>query len=157
MNILPGNIKKGVTILGVVGTYEPGSEQISIKDLPVYTPTNTPTLTYTYISDANDANGGEGYQIEIAQEIETMENTIKQTILIDSTVKIVGIQQFNDMSNQWDWINGSPAASLKTFNTEFTTVSVNGVDKDYTAYINNIDMAFGARQLRFYTTLPKGV
>jgi hypothetical protein len=64
---------------------------------------------------------------------------------------ITGIQFYNTVSSQWEWINGSKANSLLTFTTSATTHTVQGNTINYTSFVNN-GATIGARQLRWYTT-----
>jgi hypothetical protein len=64
---------------------------------------------------------------------------------------ITGVQFFNTVSNQWEWINGSKANSLSAFTTSATQITINGASVNYTVYTWN-GATVGARQLRFYTT-----
>jgi len=64
---------------------------------------------------------------------------------------ITGIQFFNTVSGQWEWVGGNPANSLTTFDTSATTNTIQGNVVDYTLFTHN-GSTIGARSLRFYTT-----
>lgn len=64
---------------------------------------------------------------------------------------ITGIQFYNTVSGQWEWIGGSKAASLLTFTVTSVQLDINGTMVDYNLYTHN-GSTIGARQLRFYTT-----
>jgi hypothetical protein len=64
---------------------------------------------------------------------------------------ITGIQFYNTVSSQWEWINGSKANSLLTFTVTSTTHTVQGNVVIYNRFSNN-GASIGARQLRWYTT-----
>lgn len=63
---------------------------------------------------------------------------------------ITGIQFFNTINSQWEWINGSKANSLLTFTVTSTTNNVQGNSISYNRFSHN-GSTIGARQLRFYT------
>ena len=64
---------------------------------------------------------------------------------------ITGIQFYNTVSSQWEWIGGTKAASLLTFTITGTTNTVQGATINYNRYTHN-GSTIGARNLRFYTT-----
>ena len=68
----------------------------------------------------------------------------------ESHNSVTGVQFFNTVSNQWEWIGGSKANSLTTFTTSSETIEVQGNNINYTKYTHNGALS-GARQLRFYT------
>jgi len=75
----------------------------------------------------------------------------KQKIAIsDAHNPITGVQFFNTVSGQWEWINGSKANSLLSFNVSSTQININGNLVDYTVLTNN-GATVGSRQMRFYT------
>lgn len=63
---------------------------------------------------------------------------------------LTGIQFFNTVSSQWEWINGSKPNSLLTFTMTSTTHTVQGNVVNYNRFTNN-GASIGARQLRWYT------
>ncbi len=64
---------------------------------------------------------------------------------------ITGVQFYNTINSTWEWIGGSKANSLLTFDAGATTYSIQGSTINYTTYTNNGSKS-GARQLRWYTT-----
>lgn len=74
----------------------------------------------------------------------------KQSFSVAKDVTVIGIKQLNIMTQQWDWINGSPEASLQTFDTTIVAGETLGEDVDYIVYIHN-GSARGERELRVYT------
>ena len=64
---------------------------------------------------------------------------------------ITGIQFFNTVSNQWEWIGGSPSASLATFTVTVEERIINGEPFDYNLFTHN-GAQIGARNLRWFTT-----
>ena len=71
--------------------------------------------------------------------------TEKQRVLIPQTVpEIYGIQFYNTILQQWEWLMGSPEQSLTTFSKTATTI--NGVR--YWEY-TNLSAQIGARELKF--------
>jgi len=73
----------------------------------------------------------------------------KQTFDIRDTVSITGIQFYNTISSNWEWLGGSAANSLTQFTTSTTTHTVQGNVLNYTRFTHN-QVTIGARQLRFY-------
>lgn len=73
----------------------------------------------------------------------------KQSFSIASDVTVIGVKQFNTMTQQWDWINGSAEASLQTFDTTIVAGETLGESVDYTLYTHN-GSARGERELRVY-------
>ena len=65
----------------------------------------------------------------------------------DAFSAITGIQFYNTVSGQWEWLTGSKPGSLNLF--DITVIQISGVN--YNKYTHNGPLA-GARQLRFYTT-----
>jgi len=63
---------------------------------------------------------------------------------------ITGVQFFNTVSNQWEWINGGKAASLTSFTSSAVTHVVQGNTVNYTRYEHN-SIKVGVRNLRWYT------
>lgn len=71
--------------------------------------------------------------------------TEKQRVLIPQTVPdIYGIQFYNTVLQQWEWLMGSPEQSLTTFSKTATTIN----NVAYWEYIN-LSAQIGARELKF--------
>lgn len=102
--------------------------------------------------DLTDISQGAGYLITSAAEIEF---TDKWSISFPSEISIVGIKQYDILSQSWQWLGGSPAASLSYFNQTVIQRDINGELINYTTYSNALDQV-GERQLKFYTILPEG-
>jgi hypothetical protein len=79
----------------------------------------------------------------------------KQTFEIPTAFSnITGIQQFNTISNQWDWLGGSKSSSLNILNTQFNKTNINKTINSYTVpYIQYVykGALIGFRQIRLYT------
>ena len=71
----------------------------------------------------------------------------------EGTPPILGVQAYDPGRQVWDWIYGSPEASLTSFTQTQTTININGVDVEYTVWNNN-SIRVGERTLRFFTVLP---
>lgn len=117
---------------------------------PIYATSNNITVLTKQALVAHTAN-----TFDISLVADSLPN--KQTIQIpDAFNAITGYQQFNTISNQWEWLNGSKAASLVHFNNNFTfsniqiNVNANALNVDYKQYIYS-GPTIGARQLRFHT------
>lgn len=79
-------------------------------------------------------------------------DTEKQTAdFPDAFSTITGVQFYNTVSSQWEWIGGSKAASLTYWNVTNIQRNINGTLVDYNRWTHN-GTKVGARQLRFYTT-----
>lgn len=63
---------------------------------------------------------------------------------------ITGIQFYNTISGQWEWLGGSKANSLTLFTVNNIQKNINGNLIDYKQYVHN-GSTIGSRQLRFYT------
>lgn len=101
-------------------------------------------IEFTYFEESD----GDGYQV-----IATAESaTSKQSFKIASTSPIVGIKQFNVLTQKWEWIGGSAAASLATFDT--TLITDESSNTTYLVYTHNGSLK-GARELRLYTTIEE--
>jgi hypothetical protein len=67
---------------------------------------------------------------------------------------LTGIQQFNTVSNQWEWLGGNKSASLNILNTQFTKTNINKTINSYTVpYFRYVysGVTIGFRQIRLYT------
>ena len=72
-------------------------------------------------------------------------STEKQRVLIPQNIpEIYGVQFYNTVLRQWEWLMGSPELSLTVFSKE--SVVYNGVN--YWEY-KNLSARIGARQLKF--------
>lgn len=90
--------------------------------------------------DYFEAADGSGYQSIYDAEI----TDIKQSFVISAETPVIGIKQFNTLSQQWEWIGGSPEASLTTFDV----VKQDGK----LIYVHNGSIK-GERELRLYISL----
>ena len=110
--------------------------------------------TGTFVEQENEALFDNGV-CEVSLPAETDE-AIKQKVAFatDSTDPIVGIKQFDDTRQQWDWIRGTPEQSLTSFASSSVQLPVDGTEIDYTAHTNQTAL-IGARKVRFYTELPE--
>ena len=69
----------------------------------------------------------------------------------DGWSAITGVQFYNTVSSAWEWINGSKANSLLTWDVTAITETIQGNTIDYDLYTNNT-ATIGSRMLRWYTT-----
>ena len=69
----------------------------------------------------------------------------------DEWSAITGVQFYNTVSSAWEWIGGTKANSLLTFDVTATTETIQGNVIDYDLYTHN-GATIGSRQLRWYTT-----
>lgn len=95
-------------------------------------------LTFTYFDDET----GTGYQTVAASE----STGVKQSFAVDVSTPILGIKQLNPITQSWEWIGGTAAASLKTF----TIVEEEGI----ITYTHN-GSAAGTRELQLYTQIKE--
>lgn len=95
---------------------------------------------------------GSGYEITVPMESLAGD---KQAFAVSSEVEVIGIKQFNVLSQQWEWLGGSAEASLTYFDT--TTISGDslGESEDYVLYTHN-DLPTGERELRIYVAEQGG-
>ena len=65
---------------------------------------------------------------------------------------ITGIEFYNTVSGNWEWLNGNKAASLTAFTviTGTATHTIQTISRDYVEYIHN-GIKAGERQYRFHT------
>lgn len=61
---------------------------------------------------------------------------------------ITGIEFYNTISGQWEWLNGSKLNSQLSFDQNVTTHNINGLTINYLRY-THIGPKVGSRQLRF--------
>jgi len=66
-----------------------------------------------------------------------------------ANITITGIEFYNTVSGQWEWLAGSKANSLNQFDTSSVTHTVQGSVVNYTRFTNNNPQT-GSRQLRFW-------
>lgn len=112
---------------------------VKIKGVyPLYAPINS-ISTYEKLP-LQDTTTTE-YLISLPAE----STTEKQRVLIPQTVpEIYGIQFYNTVLQQWEWLMGSPEQSLTTFSKTATTIN-NVAYWEYT----NLSAQIGARELKF--------
>lgn len=126
-NPLPaGALSKTIVIQGVYQLYD---AQGSVIDFDIVQDEDGTAYVSTYASES----GG-----------------TKQSFSIAKDVTVIGIKQFNVMTQQWEWIGGSPEASLETFDTKTISGESFGETVEYVVYTHN-GSARGARELRVYT------
>lgn len=112
-----------VKIKGVYPLYAPINNISTYEKLPLQ---DTLTTEYLFSLPAESA-------------------TEKQRVLIPQTVpEIYGIQFYNTVLQQWEWLMGSPEQSLTTFSKTATTIN-NVAYWEYT----NLSAQIGARELKF--------
>lgn len=159
-NIIASNIREGVTILGVTGTFKGVDYMIEFfpPRFAIGDSDFTQPIEYQLIS-ASVKDGSDGYQVTLPKVEEDNEGNIyKQKIAIASQFPVVGIKQWNEVGQEWDWIYGTPEKSLTAFITNGTiTQEFEGKTFTYTVYENAISYAVGEREIRFYTKLPTEV
>lgn len=137
------------------------SKSIIIKGkMPIYTVCEEGTLTAVPIETSYfnkiEEDGGEGYQVVMLPEISGGET---QKVAVDSSVEIVGVQVFDELSQTWQWLGSEDAtASMEIFKKgETITEIVDGNEISYTIYQSDPDTEYhpiGERELRFFIVLP---
>lgn len=120
--------------------YPAGSMTASIEILGInnLTTAEGEDIEFEYFEEID----GSGYEAIHATEA----TGVKQSFVILKDTTIVGIKQFNTLSQQWEWIGGSPEASLATFDII--------EQEDKIIYIHNGSIK-GERELRLYTFLKE--
>ena len=128
--------------------------------MPIYTVCEEGSLTpvpaeISYF-DKKDNNGGEGYQVTMLPEVSGGET---QKVAVDSSIEIVGVQVFDELSQSWQWLGSEDAAaSMNIFKKgETITEKIDGIDFEYTIYQSDPDSEYhpiGERKLRFFVVLP---
>lgn len=147
--------------------YDEGEQPLSSKGNPYDSPypsgdilTNTVTITGVYPFFGNSVSIGTMTKQPLALHNSTYfqisfvgeSGELKQSAEFPTAAPAIsGIQFYNTISGQWEWINGSKANSLLTFTLSFIQKNINGSLIDYRKYTHN-GSTIGARQLRFYTT-----
>lgn len=114
---------------------------------PLYSATGDPMEFIPFEDEV-----GSGYQITAAMETE---ESGKQSFAVSSAVTVIGIKQFNVLSQQWEWLNGSAENSLMYFDTTLIPGDSLGESENYVLYVNN-DLATGERELRIYVAEKQG-
>ena len=91
-------------------------------------------------------------ELEVPSEIA---DDMKQSVAFSASgiSAILGVQQYDPSRDLWDWIYGTPAESLTSFDNETSEIPVAGTSVEYEVYTNST-VKIGARKLRFYTQLP---
>ena len=162
-NIIASNIKEGVTILGVTGTFK-GDDYAIEKFYPFVLDENGNLVVaekgsnYEVLSTVVD-DGGEGYQINLLSEVDADFNITKAKIAIPSQFNLVGVKGYEPMQQKWVWLYGSAEESLKyfVFTGETITANVEGKTYNYNVYEHTNIVELGDITLRFYTELPTEV
>ena len=92
-----------------------------------------------------EENDGNGYQAIFGIEIDG----VKQSFAVNTNQTVIGIKQFEPMTQTWMWIGGSPEASLEYFDTTLFEGESLEEENDYVLYIHN-GSTTGERELRIY-------
>lgn len=123
-----------------------------VESPPIYVNGGSGNMTAEEIEQAFENDG----RLEVGVGAETG-SVDKQSIAFPSTSlpTIVGIQQYDPSRQAWDWIYGSPEASLTAFDVTQQTLPINGQPVEYTVFTNNM-IKMGERTLRFFSVLPEG-
>jgi hypothetical protein len=103
-----------------------------------------------------EEGGGEGYQVVMLPEVSDGET---QKIAVDSSIEIVGVQVFDELSQTWKWLGSEDAtASMEIFKKGETIIEiVDGNNISYTIYQSDPNSEYhpvGERKLRFFIVLP---
>lgn len=88
------------------------------------------------------------FQANMVGETDTDKQKVSFPVAFNA---ITGVQFYNTVSGQWEWIGGSKAASLTYWTITDEQRDINGNIIDYKLWTHN-GVKTGARQLRFYTT-----
>ena len=152
----------GENVVTASVTFEEGPQPVDSLGNPFDAPYPAGTLTTELILNGissltteNDspiefqyfeAEDGEGYQAIAAAETDDL----KQSFKLLAMTELLGIKQFNPLSQVWEWIGGSAEASLKTFDT--TIIQGATPEETYIVYVHNGSIK-GQRELRLYITL----
>ena len=159
-NIIANNIREGITILGITGTFK-GEDYMIENFHPLALDSNGNLVSiedYKLLSTVVD-DGGEGYQINLVSEVDEDFNVTKAKIAIATQFKLVGVKGYEPMQQEWVWLYGSAEESLKYFVLTGETVNVNidGKSYSYDVYEHTNIVELGDITLRFYTKLPTEV
>ena len=121
--------------------YQAGSFIVSftIHGIQNITTADGAEISFEYFNETD----GEGYEAIFVAE----NQFTKQSFKINKETPILGIKQFNDLAQKWDWIGGSPEASLTTFDLI--------EDGEYLTYIHNGSLK-GERKLKLFVNLEEG-
>lgn len=87
-------------------------------------------------------DSGEAYKIVVPSEQQT---GLKQSFAINNNISLIGIKQYNIMSQQWEWIGGTAQASITTFDESLINID----NVNYKCYTNN-DADTAARELLIF-------
>lgn len=115
---------------------------IKINGISSLVTANDESIDYTFLT----LKDGAAYEALLIPEIDDE----RQSFKLLSATPIVGIKQFNPLSQTWDWIGGSTTASLKTFDT--TIIQGTTPEDTYIVYMHNGSLK-GSRTLRLYTII----
>ena len=142
-------------------TYDPGEQPVNSVGQPFDAPYPGGTITavlqinatyalYNAIGEALEFTwfqdeSGHGYVSTFTSE----GSGVKQSFAVADTVTVAGIKAFNQMTQQWEWLGGSAAASLTHFDTTILSGESLGETENYVLYTHN-QPAKGKRELRIY-------
>lgn len=126
--------------------------------MPIYTVCEEGSLTAVPVETSyfNNKEEGEGYEVVMLPEISGGDT---QKIAVDSSIEIIGVQVFDELSQSWQWLGGEDAAaSMNIFKKgEIITENIGGIDFEYAIYQSDPDSEYhpiGERKLRFFIVLP---
>lgn len=125
-----GTVEAALVLEAVAPVYDQGGDEVEFE----------------YFAEED---GSSGYEAMLAAE--TTGEQQRQSFAIAESVKVIGVKQFNPMSNQWEWLGGDAENSLEYFDTTVISAEELGSKEDYVLYVNN-DLPTGERELRIYTT-----
>lgn len=98
-------------------------------------------IDFTYFEESD----GQGYLTTMLSE----SSGTKQSFAVAEGITVVGVKQFDMMTQQWGWIGGSAEASLRTFDATIITGESLNEPIDFVCYTHN-GSDRGARELRIY-------
>lgn len=129
--------------------------------MPIYTVDENGDMSAVDIEmsyfDMRDSGDGEGYQVTVLPE---KSETETQMVAVDSSMEILGVQVYDELSQTWQWLGSEDAAtSMEIFKKGKTiTEVIDGNEVSYTIYQSDPDSEYhpiGERKLRFFIVLPE--
>lgn len=143
--------------------YAEGEQPLDSAGKPYSTPYPAGSITIALtINGAHQLYNAQGEKVEFQYSVDedgysyyltTLKQEtfggVKQSFALPKSVKVIGVQQYDIISNSWQWIGGTPEASLETFDT--TIITGDSLDKkeDYVGYIHNGSKT-GEREVRIF-------
>ena len=154
---------KGVNKINCTVHYAEGEQPLNSAGKPYSDPYPAGSITIALtINGAHQLYNAQGEKVEFQYSVDedgysyyltALEQEafggVKQSFALPKSVEVIGVQQYDIISNSWQWIGGTPEASLETFDTTIITGGSLNKKEDYISYIYNGSKT-GEREVRIF-------